>query len=206
MRVWLAVSLLALLLIAGCGGTTDAESIDTGSLTSEDLPGLLPDAETAGSVLGVTIDQVDERSGFSDGFGQGFEHADTEVIEDLRDASGYMSLYSGASESDQNIPSVRTRIQLTLFETAGAAEGAMEVLTGELEVSDPSEFDVSDLADAGRGFVFDDHPPSSTWTILRWDRLLAAIVAYHPPGTDAIEAARSLVEEVRANLSTIAAG
>lgn len=201
--VWLAISLLVLLLVSGCGGGTDAGSIDTESLTAEDLAGLVPDAETAGAVLGVTIEQADERSGISDGFGQGFEHADDEVIEDLRDASGYMSFYRGARESDQNIPKVSTDIQLVLFETAGAAEGAMEVLTGELEVSDPSQFDVSDLADASRGFIFDDHPPVSTWTLLRWDSLLAMIVTRHPPeDPDPVESARSLVEQLRTNLVT----
>ncbi len=204
MGVWLVVCVLALFLVAGCGGDTDVESIDTGSLTSEDLPGLLPDADTVSSALGVTIDPVDASFGLSDWLSQGFEHADSEVIEDLRRASAYASSYRAASESD----SVGTplRIQLTLFETSDAAQAAMEVLIGELEVSTPLEFDVADLSDAGRGLVFDFHPPSSTWTLLRWDSLLAVMVASHPLGSEPTESARSLAEEIKANLSTIANG
>lgn len=159
MGVWLVLSVLALLLVAGCGADTGAESIDTGSLTSEDLPGLLPDADTAGAAVGLTIDQVDESFGFSDWLGQGFEHADMEVIEDLRSASAYASSYGVASESDsQNTP---TRIQLTLFATSDAAEAAMEVLTGELEASDPSEFDVADqpMPVADSSSTPTPHPP-----------------------------------------------
>ncbi len=78
----------------------------------------------------------------------------------------------------------------------------MEFLTGELGGGDHSEFDVTDQADAGRGFVFDDHPPVTTWTMLRWDTLLAMIVAFHPPNGDPIETARGLAEEVRTNLTS----
>lgn len=96
-RGFLILFMSALLfLAAGCGEDIATESIDTESLTSEDLPGLLPDADTAGSVLGVTIDQIDERSDL----GPAFEHTD---IEDLKGA--YVGSYRVADDPDgQNVP------------------------------------------------------------------------------------------------------
>lgn len=186
--------LVGLLLAAGCGGDTGAESINTELLTEEDLPGLLPDADTAGSLLGVTIDQIDERSDL----GPAFEHTD---IEDLEGA--YVGSYRVAGDPDgQNVPTGSSSIQLALYETSDSAAAAMEVVVGEVEL-DPdavrSEFDVAGLADAGQGFVFSGF----TWTMLRWDSLLAEVAVFHPPDTDLSEEARSLAEEVKANLSTI---
>lgn len=186
--------LVGLLLAAGCGGDTGTEAINTESLTAEDLPGLLPDADTAGSLLGVTIDRVDERSDLS----QAFEHTD---IEDLEGA--YVGFYRVAGDPDgQNVPIGSSSIQLALYETSDSAAAAMEVVIGEVEL-DPdavrSEFDVAGLADAGQGFVFSGF----TWTMLRWDSLLAEVAVAHPPDTDLSEEARSLAEEVKANLSTI---
>lgn len=196
LRGFLLLCMSALLfLTAGCGADThNTGSIDTESLTAEDLPGLLPDADTAGSLLGVTIDQIDERSELS----QAFEHTD---IEDLEGA--YVGFYRVAGDPDgQNVPIGSSTIQLALYETSDSAAAAMEVVIGEVEL-DPdavsSEFDVAGLADAGQGFVFSGF----TWTMLRWDSLLAEVAVFHPPDTDLSEEARSLAEEVKANLSTI---
>lgn len=203
LRGWVLLSVLVVLLVAGCGGDTGTKSINTESLTSEDLPGLLPDADTAGSVLGATIDRVDKRSDLS----QSFEHTD---MEDLTGA--HVGFYRVAGESDgQNIPTGSSHIALALYETAEAAESAMGIITGELEQSledesdhyefEPTEFDVTGLADAGRGVVF---PP--TMTILRWDTLVVEIVAFHEPSGDLIEEVRGLAEEISTNLPTIENG
>lgn len=190
----LLLMLVGLFLAAGCGGDTGTVAVNTGPLTAEDLPGLLPDADTAGSVLGVTFDRVDERSDLS----QAFEHTD---IEDLEGA--YVGFYRVAGDPDgQSVPIGSSSIQLALYETSDPAAAAMEAVIGEVEL-DPdavrSEFDVAGLADAGQGFVFSGF----TWTMLRWDTLLVEIVAFHEPDTDLIEEARGLAEEVKSGLLAI---
>ena len=54
-----------------------------------------------------------------------------------------------------------------------------------------SEFDITDLADAARGYVIDDDS-SFTWAMLRYGNLLAEISAFHEPGDDLVEAVRGL--------------
>lgn len=192
--IWLVLGVLVALLAAGCGGGNATKSIDTGSLKAGDLPGLLPDAETVGAVLGVTIDQVEERSDLS----QSFEHTNVEQLK-----GAHVGFYRVANEPEGHIPTGSSTVQLALYETSDSADAAMEVITGELEL-DPdsvrSEFDVADLADAGKGVVL-DADASFTWTMLRWDTLLVQIVAFHEPDTDLTEQVRGLAEDVASNLS-----
>ncbi len=195
-RGWLILSALVVLLAAGCGVDTEAQSIKTGALTSQDLPGLLPDADTAGSVLGVTIDEVDERADLS----QTFEHTDSEQLE-----AAHVGFYRAASESDSHVATGSASIQLALYETSDAAQAALETITGEGGSSVSSRFDVADLAEAGQGFVF-DADASFTWMILRWDTLVMEMGVFHEPDEDLIEEARGLARQVRTNLSTIAEG
>lgn len=194
-------ALVVLLLAAGCGG-----GISTESVTSEDLAGLLPDVDTVSSALGVgiAIDQVEERSELS----PAFELADIEQPE-----GAYVGSYRVLN--DFSVPTTgSSQVSLALYETPDAADAAMEVITGEFGGSGvgATEFDVADLADAGQGFVFDQAPEqlpifdNFTWAILRWDSLLAEIVAFNDPGDDLIEEVRALAESVKSNLSAIQDG
>ena len=68
-----------------------------------------------------------------------------------------------------------------------------------------SEFDVADLADEGRGFVMDAEADSSfTWALLRLDRILVEIVAFHGTDDDQVEGVSRLARLVRENLSSSA--
>lgn len=167
-------------------------------------PAVLPDVDTVSSALGsgVAIDQVEERSELS----PAFELTDIEPPE----GGGYVGFYRVLN--DFSVPTTgSSQVSLALYETSDAADAAMKVITDEFAGSgvEATEFDVADLADAGQGFVFDQAPEqlpifdNFTWAILRWDSLLAEIVAFHDPGDDLIEEIRALTESVKSNLSTI---
>ena len=145
------------------------------SLSIGDLPGLLPDAAIAGELLGVTIDTVDETPDLS----QTFEHTDTGDL-----LGAYTAFYRTAS-------GLTGGISLALYETAEDAEAAMSVILEEDPGDAGSEFDITDLADAARGYVIDDDS-SFTWAMLRYGNLLAEIGAFHEPGDDLVEAVRGL--------------
>ncbi len=187
LRLLSLVTVGALVLTACSGGgdsdasttapTTTATVVTAPSLSVGDLPGLLPDAAIAGELLGVTIDTVDETPDLS----QTFEHTDTGDL-----LGAYTAFYRTASGFTGN-----GYISLALYETAEDAEAAMSVILEEDPGDAGSEFVITDLADAARGYVIDDDS-SFTWAMLRYGNLLAEISAFHEPGEDLVEAVHGL--------------
>ena len=194
---------LALVSLTGvaCGGGDKGTRAETttvpAGMTAADLADLLPTAAEAETALGVPVNESDAE----EDLGQTFEGTDTEHL-----VAALVGSYRAASFAGSGY------VQLALYGTPVDAQAATGVILEGMERDRElqpdavrSEFDVADLADEGRGFVMDAEADSSfTWALLRLDRILVEIVAFHGTDDDQVEGVSRLARLVRENLSSSA--
>jgi len=190
---------LALVSLTGvaCGGGDTSTRAETptvpAGMTAADLSDLLPTAAEAETALGVPVNESDAQEDLS----QTFEHTNTERL-----VGALVGRYRAAAGSGY--------VQLALYDTPADAQAAMGVILEGTERDRElrpdavrSEFDVADMADESRGFVMDAEADSSfTWALLRLDRILVEIVAFHGTDDDQVEGVSRLARLVRENLSS----
>lgn len=166
-------------------------------MTAADLADLLPTASEAETALGVPVNEFDT----AQDLGQTFEGTDTGRL-----LGALVGRYRTASFAGSGY------VQLALYDRPADAQAATGVILEGIERDrelEPdavrSEFDVADLADEGRGFVMDAEADSSfTWALLRLDRILVEIAAFHGTDDDQVEGVSRLARLVRENLSSSA--
>ena len=197
----LAAFALVSLTGVACGGSdtgTRAERPTVpASMTAADLADLLPSAAEAETALGVPVNEPDTQEDLS----QSFEGTDTEHL-----VGALVGRYRAASSEGSGY------VQLALYETPADAQAVSRAILEGMRrdrALQPdavrSEFVVADLADEGRGFVLDaETASSSTWALLRLDRILVEIVAFHGTDGDQIEGVGRLARLVGENLSSAA--
>jgi len=172
-----------------------AEPTRPASITAADLADLLPTAAEAETALGVPVNEPDAQKDLS----QAFEGTDTEHL-----VGALVGRYRAESSAGSGY------VQLALYDTPADAEAVSGVILGGMRrdrALQPEavrfEFDVADLADEGRGLVLDAEADSSfTWALLRLDRILVEIVAFHGTDDDQVEGVSRLARLVRENLSS----
>ena len=197
----LAALALVSLTGVGCGGGDKGTRAETpivpAGMTAADLADLLPTAVEAETALGVPVNKSDAE----EDLGQTFEGTDTERL-----VGALIGRYRAASFAGSGY------VQLALYDTPADAQAVTSVILEGIERDHElqpdavrSEFDVADLADEGRSFVMDAEADSSfTWALLRLDRMLVEIVAFHGTDDDQVEGIRRLARLIRENLSSSA--
>ena len=191
------VSLTGVACGSGDKGTRAETPTVPAGMTAADLADLLPTAAEAETALGVPVNESDAE----EDLGQTFEGTDTERL-----VGALVGRYRAASFAGSGY------VQLALYGTPVDAQAATGVILEGMERDRElqpdavrSEFDVADLADEGRGFVMDAEADSSfTWALLRLDRILVEIVAFHGTDDDQVEGVSRLARLVRENLSSSA--